>query len=187
MLDNLLCFMFQKHENPEIPCSNSSMSQRGNRNLLGSFILAHLYEDLTEVIHASRKTGEVCIMKGLFWFVQIWFTSMFWAYMLSSVPSDFPRHVAGYDLTTCTNKVVSSQTFLEYLSFFFFMKQFKTHFSPFSLRHTSPSWYRASFSSTLEPSTAAIWQKLIKPYYVVYYLKHNKVKVFVVHPQFFSC
>lgn len=106
--------------------------------------------------------------------------------MLSNIPASIPSHVACYSLTTCTNKEISRQAFLDYFLSFTSLTKFESSIVSISGRQFGPDWFQLPFTSVSEPSILAMGQKLLRPYHVVYYLPSHEVKVFLVHPQFFS-
>lgn len=97
----------------------------GQTIYLGSLVLAHLYEGLTEAIRNLRSKGEVGILKGPFWFLQLWSNSIFQNHVQSSIPATIPKDVACYRLTTCTNRDISKQAFLECFSLFSSLTKFE--------------------------------------------------------------
>lgn len=116
------------------------------------------------------------------WFLQLWLNAMFRSHMLSTAPTTFPDHLACFGLTVCTPTEILEEAFLEYLISFQSMTHIKTTFAPFALRKRGPNWFETPLLSFYQTSTLALWQKLFRPYCVIYYLKIHDIKAFVIHP-----
>lgn len=93
--------------------------------------MAHLYVGLIEAVQNLRDKGELRIIKGPFWFLQLWLNAMFRSHMLSTIPSIVPNHVVCFGPTTCTKKEVLKKTFLEYFSVFSSIAKFQASFLHF--------------------------------------------------------
>lgn len=138
---------------PKYLLSIAQCLYEGKTICLGSFILAHLYEGLTEAVQNLRDEGAIKIIKCPLWLLQLWLNVMFRRHMLALYHSfDLSWPYSMFWFHQMHHERSFQISFLECFSLFSLLTKFQTSLAPFALRQVGPDWFRAFFFTTLGPS-----------------------------------